>query len=252
MPVTLDTIASMINDVQADLATTKASIDDMRSSMDETMQKVIQRMDNVEASIRSQATRTTFVEHEIELIRDDIESVKTTVKSSVTNMEDVIRESQLRISKQCNLVFMGVPEDDDAITKVKAILNIIHPDFNLDIENNRLGNPETSKLPRPMRVALPTIEERRLALRNCKKLKGHQEFKGISVKPDLTKRQISMLNEKRTGTLSAGGSQSQPTSSGGGSSSAVRNKRKSQPLFNFQSTSRARMEDVHSDPISID
>jgi hypothetical protein len=190
------------------------------------------------------------MEHEIDLIREDIESVKTTVKSSVRNMEDVIRESQLRISKQCNLVFMGVSEDDDAVTKVKAVLEIILPDRNFDIDNNRLGNPDTSKLPRPMRVELSTIGEKRPALKNCRKLKGHQEFQGISVKPDLTK-QISMLNEKRAGALSTVGSQPQPSSSGG-SSLGVRNKRKSQPLFNFQSTTRPRMDDVQYDSINMD
>jgi hypothetical protein len=68
--------------------------------MDDRTQKVLGRMENVEASIRSQETRKNFIEHEIDVMREDIESVKTTVKSSVTNMEDVIRETQLRISKQ--------------------------------------------------------------------------------------------------------------------------------------------------------
>jgi prefoldin subunit 5 len=250
MPVTLETIASMIDSVQSDSTTTKASIDELKSTMDDTMKKVLERIENVEASIRTQATRTNFIEHDIDLIREDIESIKTT-KSSVNDIKDVIRESQMRIAKQCNLVFMGVPENHDAINTVKAILHIILPDFNLNIDNNRLGNVDTSKLPRPMRIPLSTLDERRLALRNCRKLKGHPEFKGISVKPDLTKRQISLLNEKRAGQNTTGGSQIQQTSTTG-SGPGARNKRKSQPIFNFQSTSRPRMDSVTSDPMNMD
>jgi hypothetical protein len=38
------------------------------------------------------------------------------------------------------MVFMGVGEDDDTVTKVKAILQIILPACNFETDNNRLGN----------------------------------------------------------------------------------------------------------------
>jgi hypothetical protein len=96
---------------------------------------------------------------------------------------------------------MGVPENEQGLIVVSDILRIISPDNKISIENNRLGNQGSSRNPRPLRVTFPSVEERRAALRNCKKLKGHTEFKGISVKPDLTKRQISMLNERRSEDL---------------------------------------------------
>jgi hypothetical protein len=228
--VTLDTIAEMITTTKAEL---KSSIDQIKSSVEESIQKMISRMDSVEATIRTHEARTDLLEHEIGLIRDDIDEVRTSAKSSVTSMEEIIREGQLRFTKQNNLVFMGVPENEEATSKVKAILQIILPDLQMDIEIHRLGNVDTCKLPRPIRIALSSVDEKRLALQNCRKLKGHQEFKGISVKPDLTLRQISMLNEKRTGFRHTAGSQ--PTQ---GSGTNPRNKRKSEPLFNFQSSSR--------------
>jgi hypothetical protein len=139
-------------------------------------------------------------------IRREIDDVKSSVITSLPDLEDKMREEQLKIMKQCYLIFMGIPEDNSATDTVEKILNILLPGSKRTIADNRLGHPDTSKKPRPMRVTMSSLDERRLALRNCKKLKDHPEYKKISVKPDLTRRQIALQAQKKNQPSTSQGS----------------------------------------------
>jgi hypothetical protein len=251
--ITLDTIAQMIKDQGEGV---KKSIDEVRNSMDNAIMQLSTRIKGVEAAITTQRCRTDALQKDVLGLRDDLQAVRSTIHTSVTEMEDVIREGQLRFAKQCNLVFMGVPEDEQALSVVSDMLRIISPDNKISIENNRLGNQGSSRNPRPLRVTFPSVEERRAALRNCKKLKGHTEFKGISVKPDLTKRQISMLNERRSEDLWTRFQSSSTTTThqrnNRGLGQGSKRKSQSDDQQQSQATRRPRMDHAPNDNTSMD
>jgi hypothetical protein len=200
-PTTLETLARMLRTNHAELTNNQAELKRSISSMDDKLNNVISRMDAVEETLRDQSSRTVLLEENMRSIESEVDVIKNAVTVHFSDVEEQIKEGHLRMMKVSNLIFMGVPEDTKATTTVREILKIILPDSDRPIMDNRVGDPKTSKMPRPMRIGLSSFEEKRLALKNCRKLKGHNEFKGISVKPDLTKRQIALLNEQKASSL---------------------------------------------------
>jgi hypothetical protein len=61
--------------------------------------------------------------------------------------------------KISNLIILGILEDSNATTTVREILKIILPDSDCPILNNRVGDPKTSKMPRPIRIGLSSFKE---------------------------------------------------------------------------------------------
>jgi hypothetical protein len=193
-PVTLDAISKLISMSTMEV---KAQIEDMRNSTNQNFQTMMGRMGELEKAIVESNFKIHLLENDVSGIRREIDDVKSSVITSLTDLEEKMREEQLKIMKQCNLIFMGIPEDNSATDTVEKILTILLPGSKRIIADNRLGHPDTSKKPRPMRVTMSSLDERRLALRNCKKLKDHPEYKKISVKPDLTRRQIAVQQAQK-------------------------------------------------------
>jgi gas vesicle protein len=103
--ITLDTIAQMIKDQGEGV---KKSIDEVRNSMDNAIMQLSTRIKGVEAAITTQRCRTDALQKDVLGLRNDLQAVRSTIHTSVTEMEDVIREGQLRFTKQCNLVWYGM------------------------------------------------------------------------------------------------------------------------------------------------
>jgi hypothetical protein len=202
-PVTLDAISKLISMLTMEVT---AQIEDMRNSTNQNFQTMMGRMGELEKAIVESNFKIHLLENDVSGIRREIDDVKSSVTTSLADLEEKMREEQLKIMKQCNLIFMGIPEDNSATDSVEKILNILIPGSKRIIADNRLGHPGTSKKPRPMRVTMSSLDERRLALRNCKKLKDHPEYKKISVKPDLTRRQIAIQAQKKNQPSTSQGS----------------------------------------------
>jgi len=96
-----------------------------------------------------------------------------------------------------NLVFMNVPETNQGIQTVTKIMEIILPNANVKINNQRIGihRPGMIKRPRPLRITLPSSYDRFIAIQNCKKLNSIKEFNSISVCKDLTKTEQAIERE---------------------------------------------------------
>ena len=79
------------------------------------------------------------------------------------------------------------------MTELASIIGV----DNLDIvEVKRLGNSQTTK-PRILRVKCGDLMTKQQLLSNAKKLRHHENFKGIYVNPDLTKLQQSYFKKLR-------------------------------------------------------
>jgi hypothetical protein len=168
------------------------------------LNNVILRMDALGTSLQEQTNRTATLERSVSAIANEVDVIRNAVSVHFSEVEDQIKEGQMRMMKLSNLIIMGVPKDRRGTTTVREILKIILPEFDRPIVENRVGDPKTSKIPRPIRIALSSFDEKRFALDNCRKLKGHNEFKGILAKPDLTKRQIALLIEQKASTVGSG------------------------------------------------
>ena len=87
-------------------------------------------------------------------------------------MNNVVREINLRASKQSNLIISGVrpslQSDDDLVT------NLLHDELSLDVivaKCSRIDKATANQSPRLLQVTLASINDVRAALRDAKKLR---------------------------------------------------------------------------------
>lgn len=134
--------------------------------------------------------RLNRLEEDNAQIRNDHSSIKEEIATIRKEMENSLHEEILKMKKLSCLIIKGVPETPDGIVLVSKLLQIILPDSHqhIVIPNRRVGEIAEGKM-RPLRIQLNNHLQQKTALKNCKKLAGLEEFKGISVCPDLTKQQ---------------------------------------------------------------
>lgn len=119
-------------------------------------------------------------------------------KSSMPNndLETIIEEVNERRRREQNVVISGVPEMDDKSSKtmVSNIVAKVAPEVNMDNAFiTRIGKHAaitTAARPRLVKIKFHKPEDARLLLKNAKKVRMFDEFKGIYINNDRTPLQM--------------------------------------------------------------
>lgn len=146
--------------------------------------------------LKSKQSDTVDLNNRVESLVTDVKDLKAMPK---TDNDTVYEEIRLRESKRMNLMIFGINEpnttlDDKAKRKLDedVILDIFEElGYNLKMKDDikfmsRLGKTST----RPIVVGFRSQECRDKILNNTWKLSKSEEFKDISVNPDLTPKQL--------------------------------------------------------------
>jgi hypothetical protein len=136
----------------------------------------------------------------IDSLRKDVEELKSTENSGFNN-EGVLEELDLRESKKANLMIFSIPEPDETLEpllKKKADIQTMKDicasiDVNLNSESDikfiyRVG--ELGEKSRPLSLGFRNAGVRDRILKNAWKLNKSDEYKKISLAPDLTPLQL--------------------------------------------------------------
>jgi hypothetical protein len=133
-----------------------------------------------------------------------LKALETKTKALETSTEDsesaILEEIALIDKKRCNVVIFGIPaiSHDADIKAVSDLLKGI--DASSDFSCHRIGSVESQN--RPLIVRFQSASSQDLVIRSAKKLRGHDQYNNISIKPDFTKRQRA-LNAQKEDTLRA-------------------------------------------------
>ena len=164
-----------------------------KQHFDEEVTKLNERIDNQDTKIQNIDEKITKVEKDL---------------------PDTIYE-ELQEQEKCkrNIILFGFREEDQTIDKVsrfskeKDNVNILINDLsdfhllgegNLKISLRRLGKfNATAEKPRPLKVTFSSHYIREQVLSCCKNLKGKEQWKGVTIVPDLTKVQQRLAKKKR-------------------------------------------------------
>jgi len=148
-------------------------------------------------------------------------------------------EQRDRLIRLNNLVIYGVPESSDGLSLATDLMKILLPSFNGPVVDVRLGpkpmNPAATTRPRPLRIALNSANEQIIALKNRRKLKGMDIFKGISLNQDLTKKQ---QEEIRRAYLESQNSQMETDSANPPNKNSRQTRKRKAVLYQDESTKR--------------
>ena len=136
-------------------------------------------------------------------LEKEVNDIKTVMDSQVRKTVMVVKEDveeALEIERRkINLVFHGVPETDAEhdIELVAEILGTgLHMDFGV-LSRYRMGKLDESK-PRPLRIVVKSLDGKKEILSRAKDLKNVENFKRMSILPDLTRKQQKVDKELRT------------------------------------------------------
>lgn len=168
-----------------------------QTQMEIKLENVSDRLTHMEKTYATMEPRIQGAEKEVEKVWEEVKTIKQNLADQNDDLQKLVKEEAQKLIKRNNLVLIGVPETPEGFEKVKSLLQLILPDHHINIINDRLGKPRSDEKPRPLRITLNTFSDKLIALNNCKLLKNKQEFKGISVKSDLTKRQLIDLQERK-------------------------------------------------------
>lgn len=172
-------------------------------------QSITKEMSEIKAAHNHVLEKLTKMEQEQASISMEQENIRHDVlrlQNDVVNLDERVEEGIRRAVKLSNLMIWGVPEDDQAIQKVKSLLSVILPDSHQQIrvtEQCRVG-PAVNGKSRGFCIRLANAGERKEALGNCKLLKGRPEFAGISVARDKTKAEIAAERQRSTPVATRG------------------------------------------------
>jgi hypothetical protein len=191
-PITLDFVYNQIM-TQLDIKFTTqmtqitTQFDHVATQFDEirnNQKEIVTRLDKIEKD------KDAMMENQ-EKMKETLFNFQQNVAEDMNHINSKLNEEIVKLRKINNLIIMGVPENDGGLALIKKLLEIILPEQhnNITILNKRLGRDPVNGKPRPLRITLNSQSEKELALNNCKKLKGMEEFAKISVRPDLTKQQ---------------------------------------------------------------
>lgn len=167
-----NTIDPMDENVTMELVykTIKANHNDILTkitSIMETQNPIITRLDNVERS-------TDEINADHSVLKDEVNNLQE-------KMQNDVHEEIRRLHKLHNLVIMDLPETDDGINLARKIIEILLPQSHtqIDIVKNRIRKSDPlsdPSKPRPLEINLNNPTQSKTALSNCKKLAGYEEF----------------------------------------------------------------------------
>ena len=155
------------------------------SVIKETVAKDITLIKNDIIIIKSELTKVEKLESEITDLRETINVQQNTIEQQQTFLEYLANKDRLN-----NLIVTGVTETDQDEAAIKAIFATIVPEIDVSPEGNyvvqRLGNPETARIPRPVNVRFhnQSLDKKRMIVKNSKTLKGNERVKKVCIKKD--------------------------------------------------------------------
>ncbi|CAL8117046.1 unnamed protein product [Orchesella dallaii] len=166
----------------------------------------------VKEEIGKIADRITNLEEKYEQLvvqnASSADNAKTMQESltNITEMHNKLKEQQDRIHRINNIIVMGIPENENALTTLHNILDIVLPNntYRTHTKVIRVGKPAEMKT-RPIRVQLNSNNEVYTALRNGVLLKDIEIHRNVYIRKDQTKlqqdeRRRYMQEKKRTQT----------------------------------------------------
>jgi len=130
-------------------------------------------------------------------LNDDLDELKRTLADdAIKLLREEFVEQRERLTRLTNIILYGVPENTAGLNTAENLVKILLPSFTGPLIDASIGpSPAASSTskPRPLRVSLNNVNDQKLAMSNRGKLRGLDQFKGISLKKDLTKRQQQEL-----------------------------------------------------------
>jgi len=157
-------------------------VEDVKKSVEEIRKDGMMKKD-VEEEVKRSFANIVASEKESE------ESLANS-RAKQREVEVKVREVMERDKRRLNVVFMGLPEkDDDADkTEIRKIMDEIVTEVALDFEFlGRIG--KKGEKPRPVRVRLSEMQDKRRILVRAKTLKQKTGYEKIYIVPDLTRMQ---------------------------------------------------------------
>jgi len=151
--------------------------------MDNKLDSVAAKLDALEVQYTDLDNRVCALEQTTQSTQHDVTDIRNELDIAV----NTIREENDRNRRKNNIIVMGIQESNNSDSTITDLLRLIAPNHT-DASHERVGKPDSSKN-RPVRIMLPNSIIKRDALKNCFKLHNNDTFKGISVRPDLTKKQ---------------------------------------------------------------
>lgn len=175
-----------VNIVKAEISEVKSKL----TSLDAKIAQLGSRLDNIEQEQLRVNSRLLRIEK-------DSSETKKSLSTTKTQLQNELKEEIAQLKCASNLIMYNVPESPEGVKIAMNLLAIILPERVGSFPMIRINQQEaqvnhsSQTRPRLLKIILNNVAERNIALKNCKLLKGKDEFKGISVKPDQTKLQRS-------------------------------------------------------------
>ena len=175
-----DDLARRMDDLFQELRDTRVAfstkIDDSMRDLATKLLVCVQQLsahnDRLAAIERAQTTLETDIITLKASLQWAPQPTNTTPSSPPIVMDNVVREINLRASKQSYLIILGVKpslqSDDDLVT------NLLHDKLSLDVivtKCSRIGKATANQSPRLLQVTLASINDVRAAQRDAKKLR---------------------------------------------------------------------------------
>jgi len=179
----LGTVTGILLDIQKGQRTLLEGQENMKTLYTELKSDISSIKDEI-TTVKGQQelgnTKIAALELKSKNIEDRVEGM--------TNYQAEVNERYDRLLRKNNIIIFGVQEDGED-SKNKTLLELwklILPNEN-PIAHERFGKKlENATRPRPLRVYLSNPIAKRNVFKNCKKLKGIDMFKGVSIQSDKT------------------------------------------------------------------
>jgi len=195
--IILDKIESSTHEIRSCITIVDTKIDNamaMIQSLENTCKNLDTRLKTMEASSVQTERRLDVVESSNETVKTELLEVKNSFITINNSIRTEINEQLNRYQRRLNIIIYGVQENAEEGDMLTSLSGIIWPEYALT-DWRRLGEKKSNAV-RPIQVPLRTVADRNKLIDNCKKLKGLQKFKGISIKKDQTKIQQEEAKKK--------------------------------------------------------
>jgi len=159
---------------------------DKFDSFKKDIAEIQSKLTKVEDEQKNLSKRVSSVEFKSKKHESDVQKNEERIKASEVRLQEEIE----RLKRSANIILFGIEETTDGVAKAQALLRMLLPAREGGFAMNRVGAPAPGQSqPRPLRVLLNNAGEKYLALRNRVLLKGREEYNGVGVRADETKRQ---------------------------------------------------------------
>jgi|TARA_B110001454_G_scaffold205407_1_gene214973 hypothetical protein len=142
---------------------------------------------------------TTEVKAKVETLEVRVSEVEEKVLRSETKSSEetqVYEELQMREAKKCNIVVFGL-EESEGVPDRSAVTQLLNEiDATADFHLYRAGKSSPTDNKRPIIVKFLSTAQQEKVLHNVSKLRGKEDYKTVSLSPDLTKRQRELNKQQ--------------------------------------------------------